>query len=178
MAKLFELAGNYNTLYDMLTEADEYEEEVIETTLEVVVGEIAEKGDNYVAVCDKLDMEIEACKKQVEHWQRELKIRENAVSRLKDRLKMFLTMIGAKEIKTDNHTIKLVNNGGKLPLVYRVNDLCVDKKKLDLSTIPNKYKRTVVTEEIDTEQIRNDLDSGVNLDWVQYGERGTNLRIK
>lgn len=179
MSALFELAGKYKTLYEMLVEADEEETEVINDTLESVVGEIEVKGDGYVAVCNKLDMEIDACKKQVAYWQSELKLRENALKRLKDRLVMFLSMIGKKEISTGTHTIKLVGNGGKAPLRFTTDTATdIPLEKMSIEDVPKEYRKVVVTETIDTDKIRAMLDSGEQLDWVKYGERGSHLKIK
>ena len=179
MGSIFELVGQYKELYAMLTDAEEGEDEIIENTLEAVIGEIEVKGDGYVAICNKLDMEIDACEKQVKFWQNELTIRKNALKRIKDRLVMFLTMIGKKEVQTGNHTIKMCGNGGKVPLKYfDENKSDIPQDKVDLSKIPNKYKRVVITEALDTEKIRAALDSGVKLDWCEYGERGSHLKIK
>lgn len=177
MGSIFELGSHYNELFDMLTDED-CDSEVVETTLEAVVGEIEEKGENYIAVCNKLDMEIDACRKQVEYWNRELKIRENGLKRLKDRLKSFLAMIGKTEIPTGNHVIKVVKNGGAIPLNYYIDGMKVDPKHLDMSVIPNEYKKVVVSESLNTDKIREALNNGVKLDFVEYGERGYHLKIK
>lgn len=177
MGSIFELGSQYNELYDMLTDEDS-DNEVVENTLEAVVGEIESKGESYVAVCNKLDMEIDACKKQIDYWNRELKIRENGLKRLKDRLKSFLAMIGKTEIKVGDHIIKVIKNGGVTPLDYFIDGMKVDPKHIDLSAIPNEYKRVIVSESFDTDKIKKALDAGVKLDFVDYGERGYHLKIK
>ena len=177
MGSIFELAGAYKELYAMLTDADESEEDIIEDSLDAIVGEIEVKGNNYIMVCDKLEMEIDACDKQIAYWTNEKRIRENGVKRLKERLSMFLSMIGKKEIDCGGRKIKLVGNGGKVPLLYFDDTKNIQQKDVDLSKIPNKYKKTVVTESLDTEKIRADLDKGIKLDFVQYGERGSHIKF-
>lgn len=177
MGSIFELAGAYKELYAMLTNADESEEDILEDTLEGVCGEIEVKGNNYIMVCDKLEMEIDACDKQIAYWTNEKRIRENGVKRLKERLSMFLSMIGKKEIDCGGRKIKLVGNGGKVPLLYFDDTKNIQQKDVDLTKIPNKYKKTVVTESLDTEKIRADLDKGIELDFVQYGERGSHIKF-
>ena len=178
MGSIFELAGAYKQLYSLLTDADESEEDIIEDSMDAIVGEIEVKGNNYLMLCDKFDMEIDACDKQIAYWTNEKRIRENAVKRLKERLSMFLSMIGKKEIDCGGRKIKLVGNGGKVPLKY-FDELKSDiqQKDVDLTKIPNKYKKTVVTETLDTDKIREDLDKGLNLSFVEYGERGSHIRF-
>ena len=114
MSALYELAGQYKELYAMMTE--EPDNEVINDTLEAVLGEIEVKGEGYLAVCDRLEMEITECEKQVKSWKYELEVRKNALKRLKDRLVNFLMMIGKDEMKAGNRIIKLRKNGGVAPL--------------------------------------------------------------
>ena len=114
MSALYELAGQYKELYAMMTE--EPDNEVINDTLEAVLGEIEVKGEGYLVVCDRLEMEITECEKQVKSWKYELEVRKNALKRLKDRLVNFLMMIGKDEMKAGNRIIKLRKNGGVAPL--------------------------------------------------------------
>lgn len=178
MASILELGGEYKTLYAMLTDAEEGEEDIINDTLECIMGEIEVKGENYINLCDRLDMEIDACKKHVAYWQNELRLRENGLKRLKDRLVQFLLMIGKKEIKTTTKTIKLVGNGGRKPLKFSdgiTSDIPIDKIPID--KIPKEFRRVEVKEVPDTDKIRQALDSGVELDFVKYGERGSHLKF-
>lgn len=179
MGSIFDLVGAYKELYAMLTDADESDEQVINDTLEAVVGEIEVKGESYIMVCDRLDMEIDACKKQVAYWEHELSIRESGLKRLKDRLVRFLTMMGKKEIRTTNHTIKLCGNGGKVPIKYfDENHSDIPQKSVDLSKIPNEYKRVVVSESIDADKVRSALENGIKLDFAELGERGSYIKFK
>ena len=90
-----------------------------------------------------------------------------------------MQMMGKNEISAGELTIKLVNNGGVKPLKYsdgNVSDIPQDK--VDIQNIPKEYRKTVVTETIDTDKIRKALDKGDKLDFVQYGSRGVHVRIK
>jgi hypothetical protein len=72
---------------------------------------------------------------------------------------------GLKEVTTDMHRIKVVKNGGKLPL--SIDDGCV----------PDEYIKKVVVESPDKEKIRAALESGEVLPFASLGERGTHLKI-
>lgn len=162
MSALFDLVGEYKELYAMLTE--EPDDETINDTLEGVIGEIEAKGEGYVAVLNRLDMELEACKKQKEEWEYRYKVRKNAIERLKNRLSDAMLMMGKDQIQAGANVIKLRKNGGKLPLIY-----CGDT--------PKEYLKTTITFENDNEKIRKALDEGKELDFVKYGERGSHVKI-
>ena len=162
MSALFDLVGEYKELYAMLTE--EPDDETINDTLEGVIGEIEAKGEGYVAVLNRLDMELEACKKQKEEWEYRYKVRKNAIERLKNRLSDAMLMMGKDQIQAGANVIKLRKNGGKLPLIYS-------------GDTPKEYLKTTITFENDNEKIRKALDDGKELDFVKYGERGSHVKI-
>ena len=163
MESLFSLAGEYKELYAMLTE--EPDNQTINDTLDAIMGEIEVKSEGYVALVDRLDMELDACKKHRDEWDRALKVRENALKRIKQRAAEGMMMMGKTELKAGDSTIKLQKNGGKLPLIYKADT-------------PKEYLKTTITYENDSEKIRNALDSGEKLDFVEYGERGSHIVIK
>ena len=162
---LFGLVGEYKELYSLLTDADESEQEIIETTLEAVTGEIEVKAEGYVSVLNQLDMEIQACKKMKSEWDNKLKVRESNYKRLKERMLQGMLMLGKNELKAGNVTLKVSNAGGVLPIIY-------DESK----TVPEKY--TKVTIETDGKLVREALDKGEELDFAHFGERGKVLKIK
>ena len=67
------------------------------------------------------------------------------------------------ELKAGDYTIKLQNNGGKLPLV------------LD-DVVPDEYYKVVY--ELDKDKMRKALDDGKQLKFAHYGERGKHVIIK
>ena len=67
MARLFELVGEYNDLYDLMTDP-EIDEDAILDTLEGLEGEIEAKAEGYLTVMDRISMEITACERQVDEW--------------------------------------------------------------------------------------------------------------
>lgn len=160
---LFEITGKYRLLSTMFTE--EPENECIQDTLEAVIGEIEIKGENYIALINHLDMEMDACDKQIQEWTYRKKVRENAIKRLKQRLAEAMIMMGKDEIKAGVNTIKLQNNGGKAPLIF-------DEDK----EIPESYMKVIL--EPDKEKIRKALEDGKELDFAHIGERGKHIKIK
>lgn len=180
MSSLFALTGEYNQLYDMMTETEEpVDEEVIKDTMDAIMGSIEVKSEGYVAILNQLAMEEDACNQQIEKWMYRKKVRENAQKRLKERMVQAMEAIGKNEIKAGTTTICLRNNGGKLPLRYFSEDVAdIPKESIDIQKVPKEYRKTVITETIDTNKIRSALDRGEKLNFVKYGERGKGIRFK
>lgn len=164
MNELFNLAGQYREVYDLLTDPD-IDEQVINDTLEGLMGEIEVHAANLVPIIDRIDMEIEACKKHKDEWAAAEKVRKNNKARLTDMIKTTMAALGKNEIKANDVTFKLQNAGGKLPLIVDEN-----------ATVPERF--TKITIENDNELIRKALDDGENLDFARFGERSKVLKIK
>lgn len=163
MNELFDLVGEYRQLYEMLTE--DGEEQIIKDTMEGVQGEIEIKAEGLVTICNRLDMEIEACKKHKDEWAYREKIRKNARSRINQLFINAMTAMDVKELKAGDITVKMKNAGGKLGLI-------VD----DQATIPEKY--TKLTIEPDNDLIREALDRGEKLDFAHYADRTKVIKFK
>lgn len=161
---LFDLTAEYLTIMELLTDPDQ-PEQVITDTLDAIMGEIEVKSEGYVAVLNRLDMELTACKKHEQEWKARKQIRENAIKRLKKALTDTMVAIDKTEIAAGDVKIKLVNNGGLLPLI-------VDED----AEIPDRFKKIIY--ETDNSLIRKALDDGENLPFARYGERGKGIRIK
>ena len=163
MNDLFDLVGEYKQLYEMLTE--EGDEQVITDTLEGVQGEIEIKAEGLVKLCDRLDMEIEACKKHKDEWAYREKVRKNARARINKLFEIAMIQMDVKEIKAGDITVKMQNAGGKLGLI-------VDPD----ATIPERF--TKLTIEPDNELIRKALDDGEKLDFARFAPRTKVIKFK
>lgn len=164
MNELFNLVGQYKEVYEMLTDP-EIDEEVVNDTLEGLMGEIEVHAAGMIPILDRMDMEIEACKKHKDEWASAEKIRKNRKARFVDMIKATMVMLGKDEIEAGDVTIKLQNAGGKAPLI-------IDEG----ATVPERF--TKITIENDNDLIRKALDSGEELDFARYGQRSKVLKIK
>jgi hypothetical protein len=162
MNELFNLVGQIKEVYEMMTDP-EVDEQVVNDTLEGLMGELSVHAAGIVQLRDRLDMEIDTCKKHKDEWATAEKVRKNRKARLDDLIKATMTQLGVDEIEAGDVTLALKNAGGKLPLV-------ID------GTVPEKY--TKITIENDNELIRKALDSGETLDFAHYGERSKSIKIK
>lgn len=162
---LFDLVGEYKELYALLTDTDDEDREVVETTLESVQFEIDKKAEGYLTIIEKLDMELAAAEKQKEFWTKVVNARKNGKQWMFQHLTDAMMMLGKNEIQAGGKKFKLVNNGGKLPLVLEEN-----------KEIPQSYMKVIL--EPDKEKIRADLEKGEKLDFAHIGQRGKHISIK
>lgn len=164
MNELFDVVGQYKEVYDMLTDP-EVDEEVVNDTLEGLMGEIEIHAAGLVPVLERIDMEIDTCKKHKDEWANAEKVRKNRKARLTDLIKNTMVLIDKTEIQAGDVTFKLQNAGGKLPLIVDEN-----------ATVPERF--TKITIENDNELIRKALESGEELDFARFGQRSKTLKIK
>lgn len=164
MNELFNLVGEYKEVYDMLTDP-EVDEEVVKDTLEGLMGEIEVKAQGFVSIIDRLDMEIDACKRHKDEWATAEKVRKNRKAKFIDIIKTTMVMLDKTEIQAGDVTLKLQNAGGQLPLKIDEN-----------AVVPERF--TKITIENDNELIRQALNDGEKLDFAHFGERSKTLKIK
>ena len=164
MNELFNLVGEYREVYNMLTDP-EIDEETVNGTLEAIMGEIEVKAEGLIPIFERLDMEIDACKKHKDEWAEAEKVRKNRKARLWDMVKDTLVALGKTDLQAGDMTLHIQNAGGKLPLIVDPN-----------ATVPERF--TKLTIENDNELIRKALDNGEELDFAHYGERSKVMKIK
>ena len=164
MNELFNLVGQYQQVYDMITDPD-IDEQVINDTLEGLAGEIEANAAQIVPMLNRLDMEIDACKKHEAEWKSRKQLRENNKKRLKDMIIAAMDALGVKELDAGDVTFKLQNAGGQLAIEYE-----------DGITVPEKY--TKLTIETDTQLVRKALEAGEELNFAHFAPRGRVLKIK
>ena len=162
MQELFNLVGQYRQVYEMLTDP-EIDEEVVNDTLEALIGEIEVHAAGFVPVIERIDMEIEACKKHKAEWANAEKVRKNRKQRFIDMIKAAMMGLGVTEVDAGDVTFKLQNAGGQAPLIVE-------------GTVPERF--TKITIENDNSLIRKALESGEKLDFARLGERAKVLKIK
>ena len=165
---LFNIVGEYQELYTMLTEnTDDAEvEQVITDTLEAVKGELEVKAEGYIHVIQQMEMEAERAEQLEYEWGLKKKIRKDRIARLKNALKDALVATDNEGgLKAGDYTLKVAKNGGKAPLI-------IDKP----DAVPDNMTKVII--EPDKDRIRQYLDEGNTCEWAHIAERGTHLSIK
>ena len=160
---LYDLLGKYKQVYELLTD-EEVDPQTVEDTLEGLLGEIEIKASGYVKLLNRLDMELDACKKQKDLWTAGYNRRKRGIEKLKNYVVSTMITMDVDEINAEEATFKLAGNGGQQPL------------EIDEDNVPYNYMKVIY--EIDREKIRKDLESGKELSFARFLPRGKHLKIK
>ena len=162
MSSLFELQNEFLELYNMMLDPDA-DEEVLQDTLEAVMGEFEVKAEGCVYFMKRLEMERDKAKDVANDLLAKAKARDNALARMKDMILKTMDSAHVKKIDAGAFTIAVSKNGGKQPMV-------IDGQ------VPDNYKRIVY--EDDKELIRKHLEDGEVLSFARLLPRGEHISIK
>lgn len=172
MKTLFDISDDLLALEDTLDAlSDDATPEQIAELIDAALatsGELETKLDNYAALIRQTEARAEARRTEIARLTSLVVADSNRTARLKERLKYFFDSRRISKFETARYKFAIANNGGKLPLE-------IDG---DPELLPEPYRRIRVTITPDQDAIRAALETGEQLDFARFGERGTNLRIK
>ena len=163
MATLFELADEYQQLFDMAI--DEENPAVLADTLEAWLPVLEQKTSGYVNVIQRLDMEAKKAREIAEQFVLKAQARENSIKAMKNALMIAMDRMETKELPAGDYTINIQKNGGKQAIQ-------ID----DEIEIPESMTKVII--EPDMDKIRKALEDGQELTWAHLQERGRHIRIK
>lgn len=163
MSNLFDIVGEFNELYEMATSEEEQAEQVFIDTLDSLKGELTEKAAGYVAVMNRLDMEMKKAEEIEKRYKAIKESRKNAIQRMKDACMWACNELGVTEIDAGDMTIKVKNNGGQLPIIIE-------------GEVPQNLCK--VTIEPDKTLIREYLKDHPECEFAHIGERGKHIEVK
>lgn len=165
---LFAIGDELRAVLDLVDESAELPPVVEQWFAEIGDAE-AEKLDAYYWLIRQLEGEAAVATSEAEQQRAKATARENAVKRLKDRVKLYLESTGrTKAVSAKNRTFAIQTNGGKLPVEYTT--------LADPEWVPPEF--VVVKKSIDGDKVRAHLESGKELEWASLGLRGSHLRVK
>lgn len=164
MSNIFDIVGEFKELYTFATSEEEQAEEAFIDTLESLKGELIEKAAGYVAVMNRLEMEMNKADDIARRYTAIKNARKNAIQRMKDACLWACDNLGVTEIDAGDMTIKVKNNGGQLPLIIDAPD-----------KVPQNLCK--VTIEPDNSLIREYLKDH-ECDFAHMGERGKHIEVK
>lgn len=163
MSNLFDIVGEFNELYEMATSEEEQAEQVFIDTLDSLKGELTEKAAGYVAVMNRLDMEMKKAEEIEKRYKAIKESRKNAIQRMKDACMWACENLNVTEIDAGDMTIKVKNNGGQLPIIIE-------------GDVPQNLCK--VTIEPDKALIREYLKDHPECEFAHIGERGKHIEVK
>lgn len=170
---LYELREEHAAIRAVIDEAGAELEHELAAQLDRAVADLesdeADKMESFYRLIRHLEMEASAARAEAEQYAMMAKTRENAVKRIKDRIKDHLESTGRKSIETTSgKKFAIQANGGKQSL--KLADT------IDLDAVPAELVRVVRT--LDTDAVRDAIGAGQAFDWATLEPRGTHLRIK
>ena len=157
---LYELTDEFRQLLDMMEDPD-IDQEVLNDTLEAVLGDIEYKADGYAIVIGELTAKASHIAdeiKRLNDWKKH--ITEN-VDRMKMCLMKAMDATWQKKIETEHFRISVRTNGGLQPMEIT-------------GDVPAEYCKL----EPDNTKIRGALADGIVLDFAHLNERGRSVVIK
>ena len=123
--------------------------------------------DSMLWACDRKQSKIDQLKekrKQIDFW---IKQEENKINWIESNIKNYMEVKGIKEIESDTYKIKIVNNGGKRRINYKV----------DINNIPSKYVVVEMIKRIESDEVYKLLEKE-SVEWAELEPRGTRLNYK
>lgn len=130
----------------------------VEELLEWIIGDVRNN-----------EMDAATAKTEAGIWKNKQYKAEMRAKTGKDFVQYIMTKLGQKKMPAGIFNVSLVKNGGKLPIVFNVDDP---------SQLPAKFRKKQVIYKPDDEAIREYLDAGGKSKYFEYGERGTGLRYR
>ena len=162
MSSLFELQNEFQELYNMMTDPD-VDDQVLQDTLEAVMGEFEVKAEGCVYFMKRLEMERDKAKDVANDLLAKAKARDNALNRMKDMILKTMESAQVRKVDAGAFTIAVSKNGGKQPMI-------ID------GDVPDNFKRIIY--EDDKELIRKHLENGEVLKFARLLPRGEHISIK
>ena len=169
MPTLLELSDEIICLERELEAAEDIEtREILITQYFSAVGDRNQKIDAYAGLIRELELRAEVRKSEAERMQNRSRIDMNKAQFLKDRLLMVFKTFNISIVEGSRFKISKNLNGGKLPVIISCPIEC----------LPENYLKQIITIKPNLELIAEDLEAGVIIDGVCWGERGESIRIK
>ena len=163
MGTLFNLVGEFESLYALATSENAEDEQIFIDTLEALRGELEAKAGGYTHVIKQLEMEAKECDNVIANFKAKKEVRENHIKRMKEALIGAMDAAGVDSIPAGEYTLKIAKNGGLQPLI-------ID------GDVPDNFTKVIV--EPDNKKIRDALLEGQDLEFAHLEPRGRHLNIK
>mgnify|MGYP003440004786 CR=1 FL=1 len=160
---LITLANEAHELKLKIIEADGEITPDIEQALEVSSQSLAKKTDSYKYIMDDFEKYAEMLKEREDQISRSRKALENCVKRLKENIKHAMVAVDMNQISGDEYVFKLSNSKPSLVIT-------------DEKLVPKDFKYQVVSEEIDKDKLKKEIELIGNIEGAELRENKS-LRI-
>lgn len=165
LRKLYTSQEAINSLLQRV-ENGEFSIEEVADTIEALNGTIEQNCDDIATIMMSQEVEMQYIKAEIDRLHGRLDDVITKYERLRDGLQSYLKGKGVKKVHTPAHDFSVCKNGGKLPIEVTA----------DVYDIPEQYR--VLVPKPNNELIRLALESGQELEFAHFKERGEHLKIK
>ena len=166
MSNIFEIVDSiseFNELYESAKYEDEDGRQAFDDTLESLKLELDDKAAGYAAVMIRLEMEAKRADELSKKYKAIKASRDESLRKMKDVCIWACDSLGTKELDAGDVKIKVINNGGQLPLI--IDD--PDKVPQNLSKITIEPDKTLIREYLKDHEC----------DFAHIGERGKHVEV-
>ncbi len=171
MSSLFEIGADFLRLQEM-AEDPNVDQEAIMDTFEAIEGEFNDKVEKWLMVIKDKQEDMNTRERLMEDLREKNQADFRTIDRMKATVKQLMELTGQKKAGGAILTATICGVGGKRPLVW------ADGVREDPLLLPKEYVLGVTTYKPDTDKIREALDNGIEVPGVEYGDRGTYLKVK
>lgn len=125
------------------------------------------KADSYGQLIRVCEARAAARREEAERMEALAASDEATADRLRKALLQAMQVTGRLKVETPHFRFAVRNNGGKIPVLIT-----------DEALLPLVYRVPKITEVVDKEQIRSDLEAGKVVPGAALGQRGVRLELK
>lgn len=162
--KLYEIAQEYQSVFEALTESGQFDLAIIEDTLSPITKSFEDKAKNVVAYINNLNSSIESLKEHEKNIISRRKSYENEVEKYRNYIKINMMKCKMKSLKCPLFDITIKNTTPSLVIE-------------DELSLPTEYIKTRTIIEVDKARLKSDLNDGLILTGA-YIVQNNSLTIK
>ena len=165
LRKLYTSQEAINSLLQRV-ENGEFTTSEVADTIEALNGTIEQNCDDIATVMLSQEAEMQYIKAEIDRLHGRLEDMRTNYEKLKGGLQSYLKGKGVKKVHTPTHDFSMCKNGGKQSIEITA----------DIYDIPEQYR--VLVPKPNNELIRLALESGQELEFAHFKERGEHIKIK
>ena len=163
---LYNITDDYLTVMEMLYDPEQ-DQQVIQDTLEGIMGEIEYKADEIAKIIKEIKADADKIKAEEMRLHSRRSLLEGKAAWLKDYLQANMEAIGVKKFKTELFSYNIQKNGGKQALTIDVEDV---------NDIPKEF--LIPQDPIPNNDAIRTLLKTDKVAWAHLEPRGESLRIR
>lgn len=163
MAKLYEIAAEYNSTFLALLEMEDIDDQTFDDTMSSIEGELQEKCKSVAAFFQNIQSDVDAMKQAEKRIAERRKSLESKANRLRDYLRDNMEFSGITKIECPEFKVTL----------RKQSDVVVVE---DVNSLPADYVK--IKKEADKVAIKKALKDGVDISGVKLEKGKPGLLIK